>query len=78
MSRHGRKVIVEFCAALSVHGAHRMKNERFNEADHLKLTAGCKKKGNEAGVEFKNHFSVNFVLVIANTKSILILNPEAR
>lgn len=32
----------QFCAVLSVHGAHRMKNERFNEADHLELTAGCK------------------------------------
>lgn len=42
MSRHGREATVEFCAALSVRGAHRMKNERFNEADHLELTAGCK------------------------------------
>lgn len=38
MSRHGREATVEFCTALSV----RMKNERFNEADHLELTAGCK------------------------------------
>jgi len=44
MSRHGCEAIVEFCAVLSIRRAHRMKNERFNEADHLELTAGYKGK----------------------------------
>jgi len=46
MSHHGREVTVESCAALSVHGAHRMKNERFNEADRLELT----QLDNETGI----------------------------
>lgn len=57
-----------------------MKNEGFNEANHVELTAGCKRRVTRrisGNMNLKNRFSANFAIFITNTKTSIVSCPCA-